>query len=276
LSERSPKALLESFGLRPKRHFGQNFLADHKLAARIAGLVPEGAGVIELGAGLGALTWPLIERAGRTIAVERDRDLVPALASLFAAEIQAGKLRIEEADAKTVDLYALTRELPRPYVLTGNLPYQISGPLLERAVEHAQHFAKVVFLLQLEVAERLGAAPNSEHYGALSVFVQAAFDAERALVIRRGAFYPQPDVDSAVVVLTPRAAPVAETESFRTLVRAAFGQRRKKLRNAWAKALGLEPAALQAVALRAKIDLDVRGETLGVADFARMASELSP
>lgn len=271
---RSPKAQLESRGLRAKRHFGQNFLADENLAQRIADLVPVGASVVELGAGLGALTRPLLTRAGRLVAVERDRDLVPALAEIFAAEIAGGKLRVEEADAKVVSVSALLEGAPRPYVLAGNLPFQISGPLLEAAVTMAGEVERVIFLLQLEVVDRLVAAADSEHYGALSVFVQAAFHVERALVIRRGAFYPQPEVDSAVVVLTPRADRVAETVAFRALVRGAFQKRRKKLRNAWEGACGRSKDELAAAALRAGIDLDLRGETLSVADFARMAREL--
>ncbi len=274
MSQWSPKAQLQSRGLRPKKHFGQNFLADEQLAQRIADLVPEGASVVELGAGLGALTRPLLTRAGRLVAVERDRDLVPALAELFPSEIESGQLRIEEADAKTVSVTELLKDAPRPHVLAGNLPYQISGPLLEAAVTMAGEVERVIFLLQLEVVERLIAKANSEHYGALSVFVQAAFEVERALVIRRGAFYPQPAVDSAVALLRPRATRVAETPAFRALVRGAFQQRRKKLRNAWDNVLGADRERLAAVAARAGIDLDARGETLTVADFARMAVEL--
>lgn len=276
-ADRSPKALCERYGLRPKHHFGQNFLADRNVARRIAELTAASGGtVVELGAGLGALTLPLLELGARVIAVERDRDLVPVLRRELAAEIAAGRLRVEEADAKAVDLAALFAESPRPHVLAGNLPYQISGPLLERAVAQAPLVERVVFLVQLEVAERLCAKRGDPSYGALSVFTQAAFDVSRAFVVRRGAFYPQPRVDSAVVVLTPLAAPTRETEEFRELVRRAFEQRRKQLKNAWSGAMGLEPAALEAAAARAGIDLSRRGETLSVEEFARMARELTP
>ncbi|HEY2408319.1 MAG TPA: 16S rRNA (adenine(1518)-N(6)/adenine(1519)-N(6))-dimethyltransferase RsmA [Polyangiaceae bacterium] len=270
MNERGPKAELVSRGLRAKRQFGQNFLADENLCRRIAELVPEGASVVELGAGLGALTAPLLERTQHLVAVERDRDLIPILRERFATDLGAGRLRVEEADAKAIDVKALLEGFPQPHVLAGNLPYQISGPLLKMAISLAAELERVVFLLQLEVAERLAAVAGSEHYGALSVFTQAAYGVSRAFVIRRGAFYPQPSVDSAVVVLTPRAGRVEETPRFRALVRQAFQSRRKKLRNAWDGLGDLAPAAA-----RAGIDLDARGETLGVAAFARMEQELS-
>jgi 16S rRNA (adenine1518-N6/adenine1519-N6)-dimethyltransferase len=268
----SPKAALGLLGLAPKRHFGQNFLADRGLCERIAELcAPAGSTVLELGAGLGALTTPLLARAERVIAVERDRDLVPVLAQKFADAIEAGKLELLEADAKALDVSALLGGAPRPRVLCGNLPYQITGPLIELAVGASRVVDRAVFLVQLEVAARLAAATDSDAYGALSVFTQAAYDVKRALVVRRGAFYPQPSVDSAVVLLSPRAELIVETASFREFVRAAFAQRRKKLKSAWKGARGLGPEALLRAAERAAIDLERRGETLSVDDFQRMA-----
>src|SRR5258705_403051 len=121
--------------------------------------------------------------------------------------------------------------------------------------------------------ERLAAAAGADAYGALSVFAQRAFKVERAFVIRRGAFYPQPNVDSAVVTLEPLGSG-PETEAFRAVVRGAFAQRRKKLKNAWAAVFGARGVDIEAAAARAGIDLSARGETLSVADFARMAEEL--
>lgn len=271
MSEGNPKAMLARHGLRPKHSFGQNFLADERLAQRIAEACDaRGGSVIELGAGLGALTRPLLASGvAWVLAVERDRDLVPALGHELAPEIEAGRLQIMEADAKTVDWVAAFAERPKPHVVAGNLPYQITGPLLEKAVHAAPSIARAVFLVQLEVADRLAAAPGSDAYGALSVFAQRAFAIERAFVVRRGAFFPQPSVDSAVVTLQPRGAG-RETDAFRAVVRAAFAQRRKTLRNAWS---GL-PGDTASAAARAGIDLGVRGETLSVADFERMAEEL--
>lgn len=274
--EHGPKAQLAARGLLPKKHFGQNFLRDRSIAARIAELAttPPGGTVVELGAGLGALTAPLLERAAHVVAVERDRDLIPALGQTFAEALSQGRLQIVEADAKQVDPGALGGAHPRPHVLAGNLPYNITGPLLTLATANASKLDRVVYLVQLEVADRVAATPGSEAWGALSVFVQAQFAPKRALVVRRGAFHPQPNVDSAVLVLDPLPAPVPETDAFRALVRAAFAQRRKKLVNAWRGVRGQESGAIAAAAERASIDLDLRGEVLSVADFARMAREL--
>jgi 16S rRNA (adenine1518-N6/adenine1519-N6)-dimethyltransferase len=271
----SPKKLLERYGLRPKYSFGQNFLADERLAARIAeACAATGGSVIELGAGLGALTRPLLASGvSFVLAVERDRDLVPALAQELSHEVEAGRLVILEEDAKAVDFVTALEGRPRPHVVAGNLPYQITGPLLEKAVHAAPSLERAVFLVQLEVADRLAAAPNSDAYGALSVFAQRAFVVERAFVIRRGAFYPQPNVDSAVVTLVPRGAG-PESDAFRKVVRAAFAQRRKKLKNAWAAVFGERGIDLEQAAASACVDLSARGEVLSVADFSRMAAEL--
>jgi 16S rRNA (adenine1518-N6/adenine1519-N6)-dimethyltransferase len=219
------------------------------------------------------LTAPLIERAAHVVAVERDRDLLPPLRARFADALAAGRLELLEADAKAIDPEALLRGRARPHVLCGNLPYQLTGPLLQLSMRSASVLERVVFLVQLEVAARLSALPGSSDYAALSVFTQAAFEVRRAFVIRRGAFYPQPGVDSAVVVLTPRAEPIFETDTFRSFVRAAFAKRRKKLRNAWQGVLDLDAEALATAARAANIDLDARGETLDVAQFRNMAEQ---
>ncbi len=273
------KVLLQRHGLRAKKHFGQNFLMDAELAGRIAELAttPPGGSVVEIGAGTGALTAALLERAARVIAIERDRDLVPLLRLELAAAIESGALELLETDAKSCDWASLLANGPAPRVVAGNLPYQITGPLFRSVSLAAPALDRVVFLVQLEVAERLVAQPLTEAYGALSVFAQNSFDTQRAFVVRRGAFYPQPGVDSAVVVLTPRrAGDSLESEEFRALVRAAFAQRRKTLRNAWHGVLGSDAARLERAAGEAGIDLSLRGEALPVAAFARMSKALAP
>lgn len=266
----SARERFRDLGLKPKKSFGQNFLADPRIACAIAELAttPEGGTVVEIGAGLGALTSPLLERAARVIAVERDRDLCPILRDAFADELGAGKLELIEADAASLDYRKLFEGGPKPHVLAGNLPYQITGKLLELASELDDALDRAVFMVQREVADRLIAQPGSASYGALTVFVTAAFRVERALQVHRGAFFPSPDVDSSVVLLVPERR-AQETPAFRAAVRAAFAQRRKTLRNAWRK---LGPAeVIEARANKAGIDLDRRGETLSVEEFARFA-----
>ena len=273
------RTLLRESGLTPKKSFGQNFLVDaHAVRSIARAAVPDGevgrAIVVELGAGLGALTSELAARARYVVAVERDRDLVPVLANTFAESIEKGTLAVQEADAKTVDLASIFEMAAagESRVLCGNLPYQITGALIERAVQSASFVDRAVFMVQREVADRLLAAPSTKEYGALTVFTRAAFDIRRVLAVGRGAFYPSPDVTSAVVEFVPCRPPrAAETDTFRALVKGAFGARRKTLRNAWS-GLGAERVAQASAS--AGIDLGLRGETLDVVDFARMARAL--
>jgi 16S rRNA (adenine1518-N6/adenine1519-N6)-dimethyltransferase len=274
----SPRLLLERYGLRAKHPFGQNFLSDANISRQIAELAttPPGGTVIEIGAGLGSLTRPLLARAARVVAIERDRDLVPALKDEFGEAVAEGRLEIAEADAKQVDYAALLSSGPSPRTIAGNLPYQLTGPLLRLAVALTNSYDRAVFMVQLEVADRLVARPSQSEYGALTVFVEAACRVERKMVVKRGAFYPQPRVDSAVVVLVPRLEPIhPETAEFRAVVKAAFAQRRKTLRNAWRALPGASGDVVARAAERAGIDLDARGETLDAAAFARMTREFT-
>jgi len=279
------RALLREAKLSPKRSFGQNFLIAERIVRGIAeASVPEAevgrARVLELGAGLGALTSALVERAAHVTAVERDRDLVPVLARALSEAVDAGKLTLLEADAQAVDVGAIFRtdpdsraDRPPPRVLCGNLPYQITGRLLELAVKAAADVDRVIFMVQDEVAERLVAPPGTKEYGALTVFVRASFDVTRLFKVSPGSFHPPPEITSSVVRLTPvRPARAEETASFRSLVRGAFGMRRKTLRNAWRGVAPLETIAK--IAAEANVSLDARGETLSVEDFARAAAAL--
>jgi 16S rRNA (adenine1518-N6/adenine1519-N6)-dimethyltransferase len=266
--------LLRARGLSPKKRFGQSFLADAHAARVIAeaATTPPGGTVLEIGPGLGALTRPLLDRAGLVVAVEYDRDLVPILGEELGAAVAAGALRIVEADALDVDWEAAIAAGPRPHVIAGNLPYQITGKLVERIVQAAGAVDRSVIMVQAEVADRLAAPPGTAAYGALSVFVQAAFDVKRILTVKGGAFWPRPDVDSAVVLLVPaRPRRAEETPAFRAAVKAAFGARRKTLRNAWKGLYGWSREELEARAREAGISLDARGEVLAVEDFARIA-----
>ncbi len=270
------RALLRGAGLSPKKSFGQNFLvAPHVVESIARACVPDAeigrAHVLELGAGLGVLTKALAARAKRVVAVERDRDLVPLLESELAPFDD--KVEIIEGDAQTADPSVLLAAADGPRVLCGNLPYQITGRLLEQATVHADSIERAVFMVQLEVAERLAAEPGTKEYGGLTVFVRAAFRTDKLFNVSKGSFHPPPDVTSAVILLEalrPRRA--EETPTFRALVRGAFGMRRKTLRNAWASVASSEEVARAASA--AGVSLDARGETLSVDDFAAVAKAL--
>ena len=273
------RAVLRRSGLAPKKSFGQNFLvSQHTVDAIAAACIPDSevgrARVLELGAGTGALTRALALRARSVVAVERDRDLVPVLAEELA-DLPEGRVRIVEGDAQAVDPRELlgAADPDSPRVLCGNLPYQITGRLLERAVVNADDVERVVFMVQLEVADRLAAEPGSKTYGALTVFVRAAFRCAKILTVGPGSFHPPPDVTSAVIRLEPeRPRRALETDTFRAVVKGAFGTRRKTLRNAWRGVAPLDVIA--AAAAKAGISLDARGETLDVDQFAAMAAAL--
>ncbi len=262
-------------GGRPKKALGQNFLRDARLARAIAELAaPAGGTVLEIGPGLGALTGPLLERGARVVALERDAGLVRLLAESFAGPVADGTLDVREADATEVDWAATLAGAPGPLALAGNLPYSVTGLLLRRATAAAPFVDRAAFMVQREVADRMAAAPGSKTYGALTVFIQAAFAVERAFVARPGAFWPAPAIDSAVVRLTPLRPPRAvETPAFSLAVSRAFGQRRKTLRNAWRGLYGWPDDALAAACRAAGVDLEARGETLPVEAFDAVARQ---
>jgi len=270
------RAVLRAAGLSPKRSFGQNFLVSpHTVEAIAAACIPDGdlgrARALELGAGTGVLTRALAARARSLVAVERDRDLVPLLTEALA-DLPPGRVQVIEGDAQVVEPRELLGppEDGSPRVLCGNLPYQITGRLLERAVAHAEDLERVVFMVQLEVADRLAADPGNKTYGALTVFTRAAFRTRKLFTVGPGSFHPPPDVTSAVILLEPeRPRRAEETPMFRALVKGAFGTRRKTLRNAWKNVAPLDQVAAAAAA--AGISLDARGETLSVDEFAAMS-----
>ena len=268
-----PRTVLRDAGLRPKKSFGQNFLVAPGIAEQIAiACVPDPevgrATVVEIGAGTGALTALLGVRAKRVVAIERDRDLAPILRSRFAET----NVEIREVDAQSVDYAALLDGESPPRVVCGNLPYQLTGRLLSLATEHASRLERAVFMVQAEVADRVLAVPRTKDYGALTIFVRAAFVPTRVLRVSAGAFFPPPNVESAVIVLVPRRDRITETDAVRAMFKGAFAQRRKQLRNAW-RAVAPMPD-LEAAAAAAGVTLDARGEELDADQFARAAAAI--
>lgn len=260
--------LLRKYDLLPKRSFSQNFLVQPGATAQIADATVElGRQVVELGPGLGALTWALLDRDCDVLAVELDRDMVRVLQAELGSE---ERLEVRQGDAADVDFIAHSDACGSKLVVTGNLPYQATGAILRSVVAQRTALLGAVMMVQREVRDRLVAGPSTKQYGALTVFTQAGFEIETVCRLRPGSFYPAPKVDSAVVRLLPRPTALAEeTEAFRAVVRAAFQMRRKTLRNALR---GLGDAERADGALRdAGIDPGRRGETLSIEEFAMLA-----
>jgi 16S rRNA (adenine1518-N6/adenine1519-N6)-dimethyltransferase len=254
-----------------KKHLGQNFLHERGVIDKIVLAIDPQPGdrIVEIGPGQGALTLPLLDRHGALTAIEFDRDLLQPLA---AAAQPHGELTLLNANVLDVDFTALAAGgMPGegPLRLVGNLPYNLSSPILFHALDHAVAVRDMHFMLQKEVVERMAAPPGSKVYGRLSVMLQAYCRVTPLFKVPPGAFRPAPKVDSAVVRLQPLPPAdigIDDPARFAQVVRAAFGQRRKTLRNALSGVL--DAAAIEAAGLRP----DARAEQLAVADFIHLSN----
>ncbi|MFO0634289.1 MAG: 16S rRNA (adenine(1518)-N(6)/adenine(1519)-N(6))-dimethyltransferase RsmA [Nannocystaceae bacterium] len=278
MSFESPGAVLRRHGLVARKSWGQNFLVAPNVHAAIiaASGAGEGTRVVEIGAGLGTLTAGLLATGAEVWAIERDRDLCQVLRTELGAH---ARFQLFEADAVRFDYASACDDAhPRP-VIVGNLPYHLTAPLLFALLERHHCTGDWVVMVQREVAERLVAPPGSRTYGGLSVVMQRHRVLEWVVAAPPGAFLPPPKVESAVVRLRPRPAPLGEVrdeQGLRQLVRTAFQQRRKTLLNALS-ALGGRAAAA-AWCTEAGIDPGVRPERLSPEQFAALqrARERSP
>jgi 16S rRNA (adenine1518-N6/adenine1519-N6)-dimethyltransferase len=259
----------------PRKRFGQHFLHDANVLRRIVeAIAPQpGERLVEIGPGEGALTLPLLRACRRLTAIELDRDLIEAL-RVRAQPL--GELDIINADVLNVDFAALAaaepQRPPAPLRIVGNLPYNISTPILFHCLDQAAAIRDMHFMLQKEVVERMAAAPGSKAYGRLSVMLQLRCAVEPLFTVPPGAFRPPPKVDSAVVRLTPlpaHALPEPDPQAIERVVRAAFGQRRKTLGNA------LRGVATAAQIHAAGIDPGERAERLAPAAFVALARAVS-
>ena len=267
--------MLARHGLHAKKSWGQNFLHDRSVHARIvaAAALTNDDVVVEIGAGLGTLTAALAAAApARVIAIERDADMLRVLAAELGAE---PRVTITAADAATIDFAAMSRDAGRPLVVVGNLPYQIASALVVAIVHAGGAIARAIVMVQREFAQRIVAPPGNRTYGRLSVTVQQHADARILFHVPPGAFHPAPSVTSSVMRLALRPAPLAPARDaalFDEVVKQAFSTRRKMLRRA------LEPGFGEDVVARALgaagIDETLRAERLSVADFARLADAL--
>jgi len=248
----------------PRKRFGQHFLTDESVIDRIVDAIdPQpGEAVVEIGPGLGAMTRPLAERLDRLSVIELDRDLAQRLR-------RQPKLDVIEADVLKVDIEALAAERGQPLRIVGNLPYNISTPILFHLLEAVEHVVDQHFMLQKEVVERMAAGPGGKEYGRLSVMLQWRYRIESLFDVPPESFDPPPRVDSAIVRMRPWPAPrVLPAGVLEELVRVAFSQRRKLLRHTLGRWLDERAYA-------GRFDLQRRAEEVAVDEYLDLATALS-
>jgi 16S rRNA (adenine1518-N6/adenine1519-N6)-dimethyltransferase len=272
------RVLLGRYGLHAKKSFGQNFLISERAFRAIvdATVGADDDWIVEIGAGLGTLTARLAERVpeGKVIALERDPDMIRVLRAELAG---VDNVEIEAADALRYDLRMAARWRGDAIAVCGNLPYHIAAPLLFKIVEARAQIRRAVVMIQKEMADRLVAAPGTKEYGALGVMIRTYADVSTVVKVGAGSFAPPPKVDSAVVKLVPiggggTRVPIADEAHYSAVVHAAFGQRRKTLRNALRAVF--DEGAVDAALAATKIDGVRRGETLDIAELAAVAAAL--
>lgn len=252
----------------PRKRFGQNFLHDHAIISNILSSIQAQAGEhwVEIGPGMGALTEPLLKKDIRLDVVELDRDLVALLQDKFHHH---SKLTIHSADALRFDFSGLAKERTEKLRVIGNLPYNISTPLMFHLLENTKAIEDMHFMLQKEVVERICAAPGSKRYGRLSVMMQYYCDAELLFDVPPESFDPIPKVTSAIIRLVPHQqppAPVDDVAKLNRVVTDAFSQRRKTLRNS------LKNLLTEQQIIDLQIDPSLRAENLPLNDFAKLSN----
>lgn len=274
------KDILAANKFAPLKNLGQNFLIDHNTLVKIAeaGELSAADLVLEIGPGLGALTQQLALRAGQVVAVEYDRGLFGVLQTIFAAQ---SRVQLLNADFLQVNLEELLAVKPvgiNNFKVVANLPYYITTPLIFKLLEASIPWKSMVFLVQKEVAQRICAVPGNKNYGALTVMLNYYGATEQIGIVSKNVFYPAPQVDSAIVRITPNWSQVTSEiyGQLRQVVQAAFSQRRKTLANTLMPLFqnGGGKAECLATLARAGIDSGRRGETLTVTEFLVLAESL--
>ena len=274
---RQAEADLTAVGMRPRKRFGQHFLCDEAVVRRIVetAALTDDATVLEIGPGLGALTTMLAARARRLYLIEVDRDLVARLRTTYADQPH-----VEVIEADVLDV-RLDRVIPEaPVTVVANLPYNIGTEVVFRLLEVRRRFPRAVLMLQREVAERLSARPGTGAWGVAGALVQTFADVRVAFGVSRRSFHPPPRVMSSVIEVrwldTPRVD-IGAFAAYRAVVRGAFGQRRKTLRNALQRVeaeWSLPPGTITLACAAADIDPGARAETLDLAAFGRLTRAL--
>lgn len=276
----STRDMIKKHDFKIAKKFGQNFLVDESILKTIIDCseLTKDDCVLEIGPGLGVMTQVLCEKAGKVLAVEIDRQLIPILkVSLFGLE----NVNLINEDILKLDLKTVLEENfgSTPVKVVANLPYYITTPIIMRLLEEGINFKSITIMVQKEVGERLGAAPGGKDYGALTVAVQYRCIPHKIMVVPPESFIPKPEVESMVIRLDSRDEPpvaLKDEKMYFRVVKASFGQRRKTLLNALAAGnLGKSKEELRAILSKNNIDEIRRGETLSLEEFARIANELS-
>ncbi|MUO32279.1 16S rRNA (adenine(1518)-N(6)/adenine(1519)-N(6))-dimethyltransferase RsmA [Enterococcus gallinarum] len=276
------KEILAKHGFTFKKSLGQNFLTEPNILRKIVATaaIDDQTNVIEVGPGIGALTEQLAKHARQVLAFEIDDRLIPVLQDTLAPypNIQVIHQDVLQADLSTTIREAFTDELPIKVV--ANLPYYITTPIMMHFLESQAPIQEMVVMMQKEVADRISAVPGTKAYGSLSIAVQYYMEAELAFIVPKTVFVPQPNVDSAILKLTRRATPAVEVtdeKEFFKLTKAAFQLRRKTLWNNLQNSYGKDEKTkewLKASLAASEIDPTRRGETLSLAEFARLSNEM--
>lgn len=262
------RKILEAHGLRARKSFGQNFLRDHRVLERIAeAAVKDGQNtVIEIGAGLGSLTAALANTGANVVAIEHDARLVPILRDTFAPY---PTVQIVEGDATQIQFASLVPAAQKPSI-AGNLPYNVSTPLLLAMLSQRDQIGPATVMLQREVGDRLRADPGGKEYGSITALFTLYTKVTKLFDVPPGAFVPAPKVHSSVLRFEWRAEPLCEVPAqFESVLRAAFGQRRKTLRNSLSARF--DRGLVEEAGAKAAIDLTRRAETLTVQELAKLA-----
>jgi len=276
------REIINKYGIRLHKSLGQNFLIEPKYIEKIvdASGVNQSQVVVEIGPGIGALTQALAEKAGLIIAVEIDRNLISVLKEMFSLK---ENVRVIYGDAVKVDFDQIVKDQVEegvllPYKVIANLPYYITTPIIMRLLEEGFNFSSLVLMVQKEVAQRMLAVPGTKDYGALSIGVQYYCQPSMVTIVPPTVFYPRPEVESAIIKLDRREQPkvkVKDEKVFFSLVKAAFGQRRKTLLNALANSgFPLNKEKWLELLEDIPIEPQRRGETLSLEEFALLADKV--
>jgi len=275
----SPRNLLSAHNIRPKKQLGQNFIIDPaftKMIVNRSGILPEDV-VLEIGAGLGALTIPLARKAKKVFAVERDQQIIDILKREILASGLSNTVIIEK-NILTVDIEVLAENVGRKIVVMGNLPYNISSQILVQLIRSRKMVSRAILMFQKEVAQRIYSQPNCKDYGRLTVMLHYCSDIKKLADAKASLFYPKPKVDSEILELKFKSKavhPVRDEAFFFMVIKAAFGNRRKTLKNSLAASeLNIDANTAKHILECSGIDPVRRAETLNTEEFVKLSNLL--